>query len=66
MRIKCESTPRRRPRVTPSAPRPARALQVHDAVEATKGGVNDGIIAFLRDWLVTHIKGSDMGYKGVI
>lgn len=28
-----------------------------DATAAVAGGVNPGIIAFLKDWLVTHIKG---------
>ena len=40
---------------------------VHDAVAATSGGhVNADIIKFLKEWLVTHIKGSDMKYTGKI
>jgi hemerythrin family non-heme iron protein len=39
---------------------------VTDAVTATKAGVDDGIIAFLKKWLVEHIKGSDMQYAGSI
>ena len=30
-----------------------------DATAAVAGGVNPGIIAFLKDWLVTHIKGEE-------
>ena len=39
---------------------------VSDAVAATKGGVNDGVMKFVKEWLVTHIKGSDMKYVGKI
>ena len=28
-----------------------------DVTDAVKGGINPAIIAFLKDWLVTHIKG---------
>ena len=33
-----------------------------DATAAVAGGVNPGIIAFLKDWLVTHIKGESVGH----
>ena len=39
---------------------------VSDAVAATKDGVNDDIIKFLKNWLVTHIKATDMEYVGKI
>ena len=39
---------------------------VSDAVAATAGGVNDAVIAFVKKWLVEHIKGSDMQYVGHI
>ena len=39
---------------------------VNDAVAAVKDGVTDEIIAFLKNWLVNHIKVSDMGYVGKI
>lgn len=39
---------------------------VSDAVAATANGVDDGVIAFVKNWLVQHIKGSDMQYAGQI
>lgn len=43
--------------------------EVHDnfvktAVSLTS--VDDGVIQFIKQWLVDHIKGSDMKYKGVL
>jgi hemerythrin len=37
---------------------------VTDAKNLTK--VEDGEIQFIKQWLVDHIKGSDMKYKGVL
>ena len=39
---------------------------VSDAVAATSKGVNDEVIAFVKNWLVQHIKASDMQYAGHI
>ena len=39
---------------------------VADAVAATKDGVTEDIITFLKNWLVQHIKVSDMSYVGSI
>ena len=37
---------------------------VADASKVAK--VDDGAMGFIRNWLVNHIKGSDMGYAGKI
>ena len=39
---------------------------VGDAVAATKDGVSDDVIKFLKNWLVNHIMASDMEYVGKI
>ena len=39
---------------------------VTDAVGATASGVDENVMAFVKQWLVTHIKGSDMTYVGKI
>ena len=39
---------------------------VADAVDATKGGVDDGVIAFCKRWLVDHILISDVKYSACL
>ena len=39
---------------------------VNDAIAGTKDGVTDATIDFLKNWLVSHIKVSDMQYVGTI
>lgn len=36
-----------------------------DAIAATAKGVNGETIAYLKSWLVTHVKACDMKYKGI-